>query len=196
MSGDASRVFMLRDIALPGGGGGDASSKALLIRGCDAVMTARAGAVLPPLFGGVRIVAATDDDSFFELLRGEKFDAINFAPGACRWGAAGQAIPGGDVASRGWTLAEYRAEVRATQGSAVPIVETTEERLMAPSSTPYSGSLTPDVIQTDFSGKAVHKHSRRRRTPFAGPAPIVLVRAPIVLVRSVVLFPTGAPSGG
>ncbi|GMI40547.1 hypothetical protein TeGR_g13655 [Tetraparma gracilis] len=110
----------------------DGSSMAVLVRGCDPVMAQRAGLMLPPLLGGAQLVSATDDDSFFQLLDSRKFDAVLFAPGACRFSAAKQTIPGGNAATRHWTLEEYRAKVLETQGAEVPIVETVEERLIVP----------------------------------------------------------------
>ena len=59
-------------------------------------------------------------------------DDQTFAPGACRYSAARQTIPGGDAATKHWTLAEYKAKVHELQGDGVPIVETTEERQMVP----------------------------------------------------------------
>ena len=46
--------------------------------------------------------------------------------------AARQQIPGGNDRTRMWTLEDYRVAVREKQGDAVPIVETTEERLIVP----------------------------------------------------------------
>ena len=71
----------------------DASSKTILVRGCDPIMAERAGEMLPPLLGNVNIEAATQDDRFFELLNSKKYDAVFFAPGACRWSAARKPIP-------------------------------------------------------------------------------------------------------
>ena len=95
-------------------------------------MAKRAGEKLPPLIGNVKMVAATDDDNFFALLRERKFDIVSFAPGACRFSAARMAIPGGNASTRGWTLDQYKEKVREHQGQDVLIVETTEEREMVP----------------------------------------------------------------
>ena len=110
----------------------DASSKTILVRGCDPVMAERAGQMLPPLLGGVTIEAATQDDVFFELLGSSKnYDAVFFAAGACRWSAARKPIPGGNAESKGWSLDDYRAKVAQLQPS-TKIVETCEEKDIVP----------------------------------------------------------------
>ena len=109
----------------------DASAKTILVRGCDPVMAERAGQMLPPLLGGVTIEAATQDDVFFELLSSKKYDAVFFAPGACRWSAARKPIPGGNAETAGWSLDDYRAKVSQMQPS-TKIVETCEERDIVP----------------------------------------------------------------
>jgi len=111
--------------------GDDASSKTILVRGCDPIMAERAGEMLPPLLGGVTIEAATQDDVFFELLNSKKYDAVFFAPGACRWSAARKPIPGGNAESAGWSLDDYRVKVQKLQPSA-KVVETCEERDIVP----------------------------------------------------------------
>ena len=111
---------------------GDASDKVILTRGCDPIMAERAGKMLPPLLGNVQMIAATDDVHFFELLASRKFDVVAFAPGACRFSAAKQTIPGGSLATKTWTLVEYKAKVREHQGEDVPVVETTAEAEMVP----------------------------------------------------------------
>ena len=131
--GDAARDRMMGDIASSGScADGDASSKVILSRGCDPVMAERAGKMLPPMLGNAKIVGVTDDDTFFKLLESEKFDVVMFAPGACRYDASKQTIPGGNGRSAGWSLEQYRAVVRETQGEQVVIVEGTEERLIVP----------------------------------------------------------------
>ncbi len=50
-------------------GSTDASSKKLLVRGCDPIMAERAGKMLPPLLGNVNMIGCTNDDDFFSLLR-------------------------------------------------------------------------------------------------------------------------------
>jgi hypothetical protein len=131
--GDAARDRMMGEIASAGGScaDGDASSKVILSRGCDPAMAERAGKMLPPMLGNAKIVGVTDDDTFFKLLESEKFDVVMFAPGACRYDAAKQSIPGGNGRSAGWTLEQYRAVVREKQGE-IEIVEGTEERLIVP----------------------------------------------------------------
>ena len=112
--------------------GDDASSKTILVRGCDPVMAERAGQMLPPLLGGVTIEAATQDDVFFELLgSSKKYDAVFFAPGACRWSAARKPIPGGNAETAGWSLDDYRIKVQQLQPS-TKIVETCEEKDIVP----------------------------------------------------------------
>ena len=83
------------------------------------------------MLGNAKVVGVTDDDTFFATLAEKKFDVILFAPGACRFDAAKKPIPGGNSASAGWSLEQYRAKVRETQGDA-PIVETTEEKNIVP----------------------------------------------------------------
>ena len=87
--------------------------------------------VLPPMLGNAQIRGVTDDDTFFDLLQQQAFDVVFFAPGACRFSAARQPIPGGNAASNGWGLTEYKAKVREHLPNAV-IVETTEERQIVP----------------------------------------------------------------
>ena len=127
---DSRRDTMMGELARGGAGrqhAGDASAKTVLVRGCDPIMAERATKLLPPMIGNARVSSATDDDAFFSLLANHQFDVVMFAPGACRHDAAQSPIPGGNAATRGWTLEDYRAKVRATQ-IGVPIVETTEER--------------------------------------------------------------------
>ena len=95
------------------------------------MMAQRAGQMLPPQLGNVGIVSSTTDDDFFSKLTATNFAAVMFAPGACRYSAARQPIPGGNAKTKGWTLEEYRFAVREALGD-VPIVETTEERQIIP----------------------------------------------------------------
>ncbi len=111
---------------------GDVSDKVLLLRGCDPVLAERSKQFLPQMLGNVRVVATTDDDTFFAALKQQKYDAVCFAPGACRWSAARQPIPGGNQATRGWTLDQYREKVREIQGQEVSIVESTMESELVP----------------------------------------------------------------
>ena len=131
-----SRARMLAEVQQGAGAAasGDASSKRLLVRGCDPVMAERARGFLPPLLGNVQLTSCTEDDTFLALLRdpAKKWDVVAFAPGAMRWDAAGEAIPGGNAETRGWTLERYKTEVRKTQGEGVKIAGTAEERETVP----------------------------------------------------------------
>lgn len=107
----------------------------ILIRGCDPVMAQRASEFLPAMIGlrePQQMVSATDDADFFQKLADNKWDVVMFAPGACRWSAANQPIPGGNEKTKGWTLEEYRLAVRELQGEDVPIVETVAEKEIVP----------------------------------------------------------------
>ena len=53
---------------------------------------------------------------------------IFFAPGACRFNAANQPIPGGNIQTQGWSIAQYKAFVRQNQGADIQIVETPFEQ--------------------------------------------------------------------
>jgi hypothetical protein len=46
------------------------------------------------LGSNVEIVAATEDSDFLDKLKSRKWTVVAFAPGACRWNAAKQPIPG------------------------------------------------------------------------------------------------------
>lgn len=133
---EAAREQMLGEIASNGvanRGGTAGASKTVLARGCDPVMAQRAGQMLPPMLDGATVIGCTSDDELFKhLSSGKKFDAVFFAPGACRYNAARAPIPGGNSKTKGWSLAEYRAAVREHLGADVPIVETTEEREIVP----------------------------------------------------------------
>ena len=111
---------------------GDAASKRILVHGCDPAVAARACQMLPPLLGNVQMVSSTDNSKLFAELAAAKFDAVAFAPGACRYAAAGKPIPGGNAETQHWSLEEYKAKVREAQGPDVPIVTSTEERLLVP----------------------------------------------------------------
>ena len=130
---DTSRDSMINAIA--GGAGaaiGDASEKWVLARGCDPAMAQRAQQMLPPLIGNANLVSCTSDDEFFRLLNERKFDAVFFAPGACRYAAAKQPIPGGNDATQGWGLDEYKQKVKQEQGDGAVIIETTKEPEIVP----------------------------------------------------------------
>mmetsp|Transcript_43575 Transcript_43575/g.106552 ORF Transcript_43575/g.106552 Transcript_43575/m.106552 type:complete len:183 (+) Transcript_43575:157-705(+) len=137
MSADDARRGMLSEISQGGMAhaavpGEDRSDKAILTRGCDPAMAARAGTMLPPMLGNAQVVACTGDDEFFRLLGERRWDAVFFAPGACRFSAARQPIPGSIPKTKGWSLEEYKAAVRERLGDDVPIVETTNEREIVP----------------------------------------------------------------
>jgi hypothetical protein len=130
---------MWGEVAGGGERAGDASKKFILGRGCDPVMAAQSASILPPLLGGCRICAFSDDDSFFKELeamrKGEKAkpDVVFFAPGACRWSAARRPIPGGIAGlSHGWSLEQYYAHVRGALGEDITIVSTAAEAEMVP----------------------------------------------------------------
>jgi hypothetical protein len=128
---------MIREIAAGAAATGavageDASGKWVLARGCDPAMAQRAQQMLPPLIGHANLVSVSSDDEFFRLLGERKFDVVFFAPGACRFSAARQPIPGGNGASEGWGLDDYRQKVREEQGDAVVIVETSSEPEIVP----------------------------------------------------------------
>ena len=87
---------------------------------------------MPPLIGNANLVSCSSDDEFFRLLAERKFDAVFFAPGACRYSAAKQPIPGGNEATKGWGLNEHKQKVKEEQGDAVVILETTKEPEIVP----------------------------------------------------------------
>ena len=132
---DAGRTSMLREIqegAAAGETKSSAADKSVLIRGCDCNMAARASEFLPPLVGNPSVwESSTDDTDFIAKLAARSWDVVMFAPGACRFSAAGAPIPGGIARTEGWSLTEYRALVREAVPAAV-IVETTEEREIVP----------------------------------------------------------------
>ena len=135
---DHARDRMMAEL----GDGGSATTqdrsmahKIVLIRGCDPVMAQRAGKFLPPQIGEAKIVSATADDGeagFLALLEKGKYDVVMFAPGACRWAGAGEAIPGGNAETTGWGLREYAKLVREKLGNEIPIVGSAEEREVVP----------------------------------------------------------------
>jgi hypothetical protein len=135
-----SRSQLWREVAAGGATAarGDASAKLVLGRGCDPVMAQQSTTFLPPLLNGAKIVAFSDDDSFFAHLDAIKAGSaprpsvVFFAPGACRWSAARLPIPGGNAASAGWGLEQYHARVREVLGGDVPIVGSDREAEMVP----------------------------------------------------------------
>ena len=134
------RSGMLNAIKAGAGGGAAAGSKGLdhsrksiLARGCDPVMAQKSMEFLPKMLNHVKITAVTDDEDFVKLIEGEhKFTVVFFAPGACRYDAARQPIPGGNDRTRGWSLENYREFVKEHQGQTISIVETQEESQIIP----------------------------------------------------------------
>ena len=81
------------------------SSKSILARGCDPVMAARSVTMLPPLLGGVEMVACTDDVEFTRLLQARKFTATGSTRAAPvgPWPArSGERVPGTREARGRW----------------------------------------------------------------------------------------------
>lgn len=106
----------------------DNSRKSILARGCDPQASLWAAKSLPPLLGNPEYVATTEDADFVDKLKSRKWSVIYFAPGACRFSAAKESIPGGNFQTQGWTLEQYRELVSKHQGDAIKIVETLDER--------------------------------------------------------------------
>jgi hypothetical protein len=105
----------------------DNSNKSILARGCDPVMSLSASKAIPLAIGNPAYIPTTNDADFVKKLKSRKWSVIFFAPGACRYSAAKHAIPGGNSATAGWTLDQYRALVYELQGDEVQIVETIDE---------------------------------------------------------------------
>lgn len=106
----------------------DNSRKSILARGCDPIASLRASRAIPPLVGNPEYVPTTTDEEFLEKLRSRSWSVVFFAPGACRFSAASQPIPGSTPQTKGWTLEQYRKLVRKHQGDAIEIVEAFDER--------------------------------------------------------------------
>ena len=106
----------------------DNSRKSILARGCDPLASLEASKAIPPLIGNPEYIPTTTDADFIEKLKSRSWSVIFFAPGACRFSAANQPIPGGNSQTQGWTLEQYRELVRKHQGDMIEIVETQEER--------------------------------------------------------------------
>ena len=106
----------------------DNSRKSILARGCDPIASLEASRAIPPLIGNPEYVPTTNDEEFVEKLQSRSWSVVFFAPGACRFSAASQPIPGGNSQTQGWTLEQYRELVRKHQGNQIQIVETPEER--------------------------------------------------------------------
>jgi hypothetical protein len=108
-------------------GSADNSRKSILARGCDPVASLEASKALPGLIGNPEYVPTTNDADFVEKLESRKWSVVFFAPGACRFNATKQPIPGGNSRTREWTLEQCRELVREHQGDTIQIVETQEE---------------------------------------------------------------------
>ena len=106
----------------------DHSNKSILARGCDPTASLYASRAIPPQIGDPEYIPTTNDVDFIEKLKSHKWSVVYFAPGACRFSAARQAIPGGIEDTRGWTLKQYRELVYQYQGEDIQIVDTLEER--------------------------------------------------------------------
>ena len=105
----------------------DHSRKSILARGCDPILSLSASRAIPPLIGNPEYIPTTTDEEFFEKLQSRQWSIVYFAPGACRFSAARQPIPGANSQSQGWTLEEYRTLIHEHQGDAIQIVETPYE---------------------------------------------------------------------
>jgi hypothetical protein len=106
----------------------DNSRKSILALGCDPFASPEASSAIPPLVGNPEYIPTTTGEEFFEQLRSRSWSVVFLAPGACRFSAAERPIPGGNSATAGWTLEQYREVVHAEQGEDIPIVETLDER--------------------------------------------------------------------
>lgn len=106
----------------------DNSRKSILARGCDPLASLEASKAIPPLIGNPEYIPTINDADFIQKLESRSWSVIFFAPGACRFSAAKQSIPGGNSQTQGWTLEQYRELVRKHQEDTVEIVETQEER--------------------------------------------------------------------
>lgn len=106
----------------------DHSKKRILARGCDPVASQQAARALPPLMGNPEYVATSNDIEFIEKLNTQSWSVVFFAPGACRFDAAKQAIPGGNQQTKGWGLEQYKTLIYETQGKNIQIVETLSEQ--------------------------------------------------------------------
>ncbi len=110
----------------------DHSNKSILARGCDPALSLQFSKIVPPLIGNAQYVPTTDDVTFIEQLKSKKWSVVFFAPGACRWSAAKQPIPGGNYDTKNWDLEQYKALVYELQGNGVQIVETPYEQEVIP----------------------------------------------------------------
>ena len=105
----------------------DNSNKSVLARGCDPVLSIEFSKIAPSLLGNASYIPTTNDVDFVEKLISKKWSVVYFAPGACRFSAAKQQIPGGNMNTAGWTLEEYKELIYKLQGEDIKIVETPYE---------------------------------------------------------------------
>jgi hypothetical protein len=101
----------------------DNSKKRVLARGCDPVLSEQFASVAPALTGGAEYVPTWNDADFIEKLQSEKWSVVYFAPGACRYSAAQQPIPGGNMITEGWSLENYITLAKELQGQDLEIAE-------------------------------------------------------------------------
>ncbi len=106
----------------------DNSKKTILARACDPSAAVGFAKMISPLIGNAEYIPTTDDADFIEKLKTQKWSVVFFAPGACRFSAAKQAIPGGNAGTAGWTMEQYKDLVHKLQGADVQIVETFDEQ--------------------------------------------------------------------
>ena len=102
--------------------------KSILARGCVPSASYEASKALPPRLGNPEYVPTTTDEDFIEKLQSQEWSVVFFAPGACRFSAASQPIPGGNTQTKGWTLDQYHELVRRHQSDNIQIVESLDER--------------------------------------------------------------------
>ena len=133
---EANRNRMLNEITAGGVGMHyneiDNSDKSILARGCDPIMAQKAVIMLSPQLGNPKFVTCTDDNDFLKNITKQKWNIIFFAPGACRYNAAKQPIPGGIETTQGWGLDQYKQFIFEHQGRNIKIVETVDERQIIP----------------------------------------------------------------
>jgi len=106
----------------------DNSKKSILARGCDPVLSLQFSKIAPQLLGNAIYIPTTNDVDFVEKLKSRKWSVIYFAPGACRYSAAKQQIPGGNSDTQGWTLKQYKELILQFQGKEIQIVESLYEQ--------------------------------------------------------------------
>ena len=103
------------------------SNKSILARACDPVLSAYGAKMIPPKIGNPEYIYSNSDADFFDKLSSRKWSVIYFAPGACRFSAAGHNIPGQDQSTLGWTIEDYKKVIYEHQDSDIQIVEALDE---------------------------------------------------------------------